>query len=146
MAVAKQKIRFHFLKNDFTLRNRTSLKSFILRLCKKEGRVIENINYIFCSDSYLLQINQEYLHHDTYTDIVTFELSSAKAPLIADIYISIDRVKENAKAFGSGFSTELLRVMLHGALHLSGYKDKSAKQSKLMRSKEDYYLNLYRST
>lgn len=101
------------------------------------------LSYIFCSDSYLLVINQQYLEHDDYTDIITFDLSSSPKEIVGEVYISIDRVKENAHELSVSFNTELHRVIFHGALHLCGYKDKSIKDASVMRFKEDKYLKLY---
>jgi rRNA maturation RNase YbeY len=101
------------------------------------------VNYIFCSDKYLLKINQDFLQHNTYTDIITFQYSAESEAVESDIYISVERVRENAQAFRVSFSRELYRVIFHGALHLCGYKDKSAKDAKVMREKEDYYVGLY---
>jgi len=137
------KIKFHYLAGPISLSERTKLKSFLLKQLKKEGKAVDAINYIFCDDAYLLSINQQYLKHDTYTDIITFELSPKSQPLLADIYISVERVKENAKHFKSSFKAELLRVIFHGSLHLSGYKDKTVKDAQVMKSKEDEYLKLY---
>lgn len=103
-----------------------------------------NINYIFCSDEYILKINKEYLKHHTYTDIITFDLSSKGSnDLIADIYISIERVQENAENFDVKFTKELLRVIIHGALHLCGYKDKTANEKKAFRIRETRWINYY---
>jgi probable rRNA maturation factor len=110
---------------------------------KKENTALERLDYIFCSDAYLLELNKAYLKHDTYTDIITFPLSIPPAPVISDIYISVDRVKENASALRTTFNQELHRVIFHGALHLCGYIDKSKSDQKLMREKEDSYLNSY---
>ena len=101
------------------------------------------LNYIFCSDKELLRINQEFLGHDFYTDIVTFELSETPGKIQGEIYISIDRVKENAKKLGVSFKSELHRVIFHGALHLCGYGDKTKSEKEEMRETEDYYLELY---
>ena len=140
-------IQFHYLDISFTFRNRTRLKFFLLECLQKEGFAVEAINYIFCTDAYLLEINKDYLKHDTYTDIVTFPLSPKDAPLLSDIYISIDRVKENAQTFHTSFVKELHRVIFHGSLHLAGYGDKTKEQAKRMRAKEEEYLQLYfRST
>ena len=100
------------------------------------------MDYIFCSDEYLLHINQTYLQHDYYTDIITFELSDTRETE-AEIYISLDRVKDNAAQFGEPYQKEILRVIFHGALHLCGYKDKSAVEAALMRKMEDKYLALF---
>jgi rRNA maturation RNase YbeY len=106
-----------------------------------EGVAAEEINYIFCSDQFLFKLNNMYLKHNTYTDIITFQYSSQ--PVFSDIYISIDRVRENARLYDITFLKELYRVMFHGALHLCGYKDKTKKDSFEMRNKEDSYLGLY---
>jgi len=141
--MVSKKIQFHYLEGKIYLPSRTALKEFILDLLKTEGLKVEAINYIFCSDQYLLKINKDFLQHDTYTDIITFQYTAPKMPVHSDIYISIDRVRENAKLFQTSFLQELYRVIFHGALHLCGYKDKSDKDAKLMRSKEDYYVNRY---
>lgn len=125
------------------LKDRTRLKGFIQELFKREEQGLSNLQYVFCTDEYLLQINQEFLNHDTYTDIVTFELSPDPEVTEGEIYISIDRVKENADQYEVTENYELHRVMFHGALHLCGYKDKTKKDVELMRQKEDEYLKLY---
>ncbi len=136
-------IHFHYLKRNFTFKKRKQTKRVLEELFKIEGQLIQSINYIFCSDDYLHELNQGYLNHDTYTDIITFELSQAKDPLLADIFISIDRVKVNAHLLHIPFSKELLRVMIHGALHLCSYDDKSMEKKKKMSSKEDEYLDIF---
>lgn len=136
-------VNFFYACPPFNFRDRTRLKAFLLSIFKKEQRSFESLNYIFCTDDYLLTINQDYLQHDYYTDIITFDLASAKEPAIGEIYISIDRVRENANLHRTTFSKELHRVIFHGILHLCGYKDKTAKDSQLMRAKEEEYLNLY---
>lgn len=136
----------HFFNADkrVTLNNRNSLKAFLTSLLHKEGeRKLENLSYIFCSDKYLLQINRQFLQHDFYTDIITFDLSSDKANLKAEIYISVDRVKENAIDIGIPFNIELHRVIFHGVLHLCGFKDKTKPQKTLMRQMEDQYIESY---
>jgi rRNA maturation RNase YbeY len=146
MIDAQKKLRFHFLTEGFSLKNRGRLKQFLVELCRKEGQTVEAINYIFCDDQYLLEINKTYLKHDTYTDIVTFQLSGKGEPLLADIYISIERVKENARNFNVSFRSELHRVIFHGALHLCGYKDKNKEQSAEMRRKENEWLEKFFSS
>ena len=136
-------IHFHFLRQGFTLANRSALKAFMGTLFKKEKTRLGELNYIFCSDDYLLQINRQFLNHDFYTDIVSFDLSEPGQPLNAEIYISVDRIRDNAKEFGSSFKKELHRVIFHGALHLCGYSDKKTKQQQIMRKMEDKYLSLY---
>ena len=104
---------------------------------------MDHVNYIFCSDEYLLDINKDHLKHDYYTDIITFQLSPPDSPILSDIYISVERVRDNAAQFGSTFRDEIHRVVFHGMLHNCGYKDKTKKDGQLMRSKEDEYLQLY---
>ncbi|PWV53874.1 rRNA maturation RNase YbeY [Chitinophaga sp. S165] len=125
------------------LKNKTRLKAFIKDLFAREGQGLQNLQYVFCTDEYLLQINQEFLQHDTLTDIVTFELGEDPDVTEGEIYISVDRVKENAMKFGVTEEQELHRVIFHGALHLCGYKDKTKDQSALMREKENECLELY---
>lgn len=137
------KIQFNYLERSFHLPERTRLKEFILKLVDKEGPGVSFINYIFCSDSYLLKINKDFLNHDTYTDIITFQYTGPREPVQSDIYISIDRLRENARLYKTSFIRELYRVVFHGALHLCGYKDKSKTDTQLMRAKEDYYLSQY---
>jgi len=135
-------IKFHFLKGGFTLKDRTRLKEFIARLFTREGKALLSLDYIFCSDEYLLDINRAYLKHDFYTDIVTFELSDSQEST-GEVYISIDRVRDNAGRLGISFSNELHRVIFHGALHLCGFKDKSIQDKRLMTNKEDEFLKRY---
>ena len=137
------KIQFHFLTEPFHFANRTKLKKFILDSLRTEGRAVEYINFIFCTDSYLLSLNQGYLGHDTYTDIITFELSPKGHPILSDIYISVERVRENAKQFKTSFGRELHRVIFHGTLHLMGLKDKTNAQAAVMRESEEKYLSAY---
>ncbi len=136
-------VYFHFLASGVTLRKRTELKQFVLKLLKDHGRNIEALNYIFCTDAYLFEMNKKYLNHSTYTDVITFDLSEDKRRLIADVYISIDRVRENARLHRTKMLQELHRVILHGALHLCGYTDKSENEKSIMRENEDFYLNRY---
>ncbi len=124
---------------SIALKNKTGLKTFIFSVFKREKKRVASINYIFCSDQYLLQINKDFLLHDYYTDIITFDLSDKNA-IVGEIYISVDRVKDNANVQGTSFSNELLRVMFHGVLHLCGYGDKTKSEITVMRQKEDYYL------
>jgi probable rRNA maturation factor len=143
MKANTEDIQFHYLTKGFTLKNRRALKAFLLQLIEGEGKELDTLNYIFCDDAYLLQINKEYLNHDTYTDIVTFELSQKGEPLVSDIYISVERVRANAQTFKTTFTHELHRVIFHGALHLCGYKDKKKEEAKVMRGKEEEYLEKY---
>ena len=135
-------VEFNFLK-EAPLKNRKQLKVFLHELSSAEKKELEDLSVVFCSDDYLLQVNRDYLGHDYYTDIITFDYSSSTNLLSGELYISIDRVKENAVIFESGFERELHRVIFHGLLHLLGYSDKTPKAKKLMREKEDYYLDLY---
>ena len=130
-----------------SLKDRKRLKTFIYSLFLKEGRELNNMNIIFCSDGYLLEINRLHLEHDFYTDIITFDLSESKGNLItAELYISIDRVKENALILKTTFCIELHRVIFHGCLHLCGYTDKRKKDIGNMRAKEEESLILYFSS
>jgi len=136
-------IFFNKADKGTNLRQRILLKTFIEKQLRKEGVIIEALQYVFCSDAYLLNINKQFLNHDYYTDIISFDLSEVKGRLIGDIYISIDRVKENAKTHHNLYTQELLRVIFHGALHFCGYKDKKPADAKLMRSMEDKWLKAY---
>jgi probable rRNA maturation factor len=144
----EQKPPIHFVFNNVTpiLRNRKKLKGFINHLFQKEGKRINHLNYIFCSDQALLQINQKYLNHDFYTDVISFNLTHKQSEIIAEVYISLDRVKENAKIFKTTLQDELHRVIFHGSLHLCGYKDKTQKEIKIMRDKENELLQNYFTT
>ena len=135
-------VYFHFLQ-PVGLKDRQTLKTFLHSIFKKEKVALESLTYIFCSDQYLLEINRQYLNHDYYTDIITFNLAQDPKLVSGEIYISIDRVRDNAQNFNTSFKQELHRVIFHGALHLCGYKDKTPKEEKLMREKENKYLALY---
>lgn len=136
-------INFNFQKN-IGLVNRTKLKAFITKLFNQEKIPAELLSYVFCSDDFLLQINKDYLKHDYFTDIITFDLSTSKqSPIIGEVYISVDTVRDNAKRFNTTISQELHRVIFHGALHLCGYRDKSKKDQTLMTQKENQYLSQY---
>ena len=135
---------FHALQ-PVVLRNRRFLKLFIDKLFKKEGKSLQSLDIIFCSDEYLLEINKRHLQHDYYTDIITFDLSDPNSTqTIGELYISVDRVKDNALSLQTKFSIELLRVVFHGALHLCGFKDKTPNDIRRMREKEDEYLELFK--
>jgi len=138
-----KQIQFHFETPFPGFKNRTRLKQFIPKLCKKEKRIAGEIAFVFCSDDYLLNINQNFLQHDTFTDIISFDYTEHNGPLTGEIYISADRVKENAINLGVSSSRELHRVIFHGVLHLCGYKDKLKADKALMRAKEDFYLREY---
>ena len=136
-------ISFNKADKNATLANRAALKAFIEKAIKKEGLHIETLQYIFCSDKYILGINKTYLQHDYYTDIISFDLSETKGKLIGEVYISIDRVKDNATTHKTSLKEELLRVIFHGALHFCGYKDKKPADIKKMRAQEDKWLKSY---
>ena len=136
-------IFFNNADKSTSLRFRTKLKAFINQQCLKEGVHIETLQYVFCSDKFLLDINTRYLNHYFYTDIISFDLSDKRGQLVGDVYISIDRVKENAKTEGQLYIHELLRVIFHGALHFCGYKDKKPADVKMMRSMEEKWLKAY---
>jgi rRNA maturation RNase YbeY len=137
-------INFYTADKAFVFKGKRKLKLFIEHIFKMEATKISQIDYIFCSDEYLLSINKAFLQHDYYTDIITFDLSEKKQPKSAEIYISIERVAENAKNLSVQHQTELLRVIFHGALHLCGYKDKKDTDIKKMRKKEDFYLTSFK--
>ncbi len=133
-----------FFESPATVRDRNALRSFIKQTFSREKTKLLSLNYIFCSDKQLLEINRTYLQHDYYTDIITFDLSeSQQAPKQAEIYISVERVKDNAQQLGVSFTKELHRVIFHGVLHLCGYKDKTPQQAKEMRQKEEEVLVKY---
>ena len=132
-------ISFHY-ETDFELEDEGKIALWISRSIEEENCVEGDINYIFCSDDYLHKINVEFLNHDTLTDIISFDYSVGKE-LHGDIYISTERVAENAIEFGVTFQEEMSRVIIHGILHYCGYKDKSESDAVLMRNKEDYYLS-----
>ena len=137
-----QRVFFHTADRTLNIKKKKNLKSFIENVFKKEGRKLGRIDYIYCSDEHLLEMNKTHLNHDYLTDILTFELSSSNITE-AEVYISLDRVQENAKDLNLPILNETLRVIFHGALHLCGYKDKAAKDEKLMREKEDFYIKTY---
>lgn len=136
-------ISFNQADSKVTLANRVALKSFIEKRVKKEGYSIETLTYVFCSDKYLLKMNKDFLSHNYYTDIISFDLSENPGNLIGEVYISVDRVKDNAKTLGTSLKEELHRVIFHGALHFCGYKDKKPADAKKMRQMEDRWLTAY---
>jgi probable rRNA maturation factor len=117
------------------------ITNWIKETITAEGKITGDISFIFCSDDYLLEVNKKYLNHDYFTDIITFDYVENDV-ISADIFISSDRVKENASEFKTGFLNELLRIIIHGVLHLLGFKDKSKKDKLLMTQKEDFYLEV----
>ena len=137
----KPKITFFNEEIKFKLLNKTFIRDWLINVTSSYGYQISNINYIFCSDDYLHKINLQFLNHDTLTDIITFDNSIEPKTIESDIFISIDRVKENALEFEKNFEEELRRVLVHGALHLCGLKDKSKKDKLAMREAEENALN-----
>ena len=128
------------------LKNKRKLSAFLDTVISKYLKNIKTaeINIIFCSDSFLLEMNNNFLDHDTFTDIITFDLSESKNTVDGEIYISVERVRENAKIFKTTYNDELHRVIFHGVLHLCGFKDKKEKDKKVMRENEDYCLEHYK--
>jgi len=135
-------IDFHLQSKKYTLSGRKPISHWISQCVDNEGFIVGAINVIFVTPHKLLKINQIYLNHQTHTDIITFDYTIDKI-VSGDLYISYDQVRDNAKQFNVAFSDELLRVIIHGVLHLMGYKDKSTAARREMRAKEDHYLSLY---
>ena len=136
-------IRFFSEEINFTFKKKLKTRTWLTKVIREENNSPQNINYVFCSDEYLSALNKKYLHHNTYTDILTFPDLTNPEKLSGDIYISIDRIKENAARYLQAFDKELARVMVHGILHLLGYKDKTPGDKALMIRKENYYLNKF---
>jgi len=141
--MSKTSIHFFYQTNGFSFRNRNLVKDFLRDLLKREQTQATEIRVIFCTNDQLLEINRQFLNHDYYTDIITFNLSAKREPVNAELYLSIDRIKDNAQSANTTFKRELHRVIFHGVLHLCGYNDKSSQQIKKMREREDHYLRLY---
>jgi rRNA maturation RNase YbeY len=137
------RIQFYSAEVDFKLTNRITARNWLVKVIEEENKGPLNISYIFCSDDYLLELNKAYLHHSTLTDILTFPDVTSGGKKSGDIFISIDRIKENAQKYLQPFEKELNRVMVHGVLHLLGYEDKLKKDKHLMTLKEDYYLSKF---
>ena len=129
-------------ETDFVLENEEAIRFWISNVIGSENKKTGEINYIFCDDEYLLEINKEHLQHDYYTDIISFDYTVGNE-ISGDMFISIDRVKENAQDFNVSFDEELKRVIVHGVLHYCGYKDKSEEDELLMRNKEDEKLGMF---
>ncbi|MBX9782753.1 MAG: rRNA maturation RNase YbeY [Chitinophagaceae bacterium] len=138
-----QQVQFFFKNVHLNLSRRKEIKEQLAGLFKKEGVKIKQISIVFCSDKFLLEINRDFLAHHYYTDIITFHYNQKNEPVIGELYISADRVKENARNLGTTFKEEIHRVIFHGCLHLCGYNDKSSQQIKKMREREDFYLRSY---
>lgn len=135
----------HFFSEEiqFKLAQKQKRKAWLKKIAEKENHKIGELNYIFCTDEYLHQINVEYLDHDTLTDIITFDNSEDEGLIEGDIFISIDRIKENARIHTQSETDELSRVLSHGLFHLMGYKDKSKSEIKKMREKEEFAIELF---
>lgn len=131
-------ISFNY-ETDFKLKNESVLANWITNVIASEGFKLEDVNYVFCDDDYLHKLNVQFLNHDTLTDIVSFDYSVGKI-IQGDIYISVERVEDNARDFDVTFNKELQRVIVHGVLHYCGYKDKTDDDAKIMREKENHYL------
>lgn len=131
-----------YSEKDFNLEEENRYEKWLKEVISSEGKKLGEISFIFCNDEYLLEINQKYLDHDTFTDIISFDNSVGKI-LGGDIFISTERVKENAEQFSVEFKEELKRVMVHGILHFCGYKDKTTDEKKLMRSKEEEKMRMF---
>lgn len=136
-------IAFQLADVSYVLKQKKAVKSWLSALAEKHGYHIAELQYVFCSDTYLLDINRQFLQHDYFTDIITFDLSEKKGEICSEIYISIPRVKENAQLFGVSFQQEMHRVLAHGVLHLCGFKDKTPKQEKEMRAAENNALAMF---
>lgn len=134
-------INFFSEEIEFSIEKEKEISKWLNEISLENKRTISNINYIFCNDEYLLEINKEHLNHDYYTDIITFDLSESDE-IESDIFISIERVKENSTNQNTSFTKELQRVLVHGLLHLIGFDDKNIEQKKIMREKEDSCLSL----
>ncbi len=136
-------INFNY-ETDFSLDDEHKISNWILGTISNEGFKLEEINYVFCNDDYLHNLNVEFLNHDTLTDIISFDYSVGRL-IQGDIFISVERVEDNAKDFSVSFEEELRRVIIHGVLHYCGYKDKTEAEASEMRDKENHYLNQFNS-
>lgn len=138
-------VNYFYESVDFRVTNEKHLSSWINKIIQSHEFELQELNYIFCSDDYLLNINKQHLNHDYYTDIITFDNSEESGMIESDVFISIDRVKENAAEQSVAVETELHRVMIHGVLHLLGFSDKTESDQKVMREKEDACLSLLKN-
>ena len=136
-------VQFFFNETRISLKNRRALKSFIVKVFIEKKKELTSLNYIFCTDPFLLEINQHFLNHDHYTDIISFDLSGKKESIEGEVYISTDRLKENAKLNKVPVKEELHRLIFHGVLHLCGYNDKSTSDKRKMTKEEDRLLQDY---
>jgi probable rRNA maturation factor len=139
-----KRLPVNFFSEDLTynLKHKTKVRNWIRQTIEDEGQKLKELNFIFCSDAYLLEINEKFLRHSNYTDIITFDNSTENGLIEADIFISIERVSENAVKYHVSKTDELHRVLIHGVLHLCGFRDKSKANKVLMTSKENKYLSL----
>ncbi|MCB8965220.1 MAG: rRNA maturation RNase YbeY [Bacteroidales bacterium] len=135
-------ITYQSQDTNFSLKNRRLISQWIKTVIAKHNKQLGNVSYIFCSNSFILDLNQKYLNHNYFTDIITFDYCSDNI-IEGDIFISVDTVKDNSTRFNTNFNDELLRVIIHGVLHLIGFNDKTTKQQKQMRSMEDEALSIY---
>lgn len=135
------KINFFTEDINYTLKGKTAIKKWVKETISAEGYQLNELNFILCSDEYLLRVNQDFLQHDYYTDVITFDNSEEPKTILGDIFISLDRVKENAKLNKITIIDELCRIMIHGTLHLLGYLDKTKKAKQEMTAKENFYLD-----
>ena len=133
-------ISFHSV-GTFSLKTEAAVAACIKAIAAEESRKVGDITFVFCDDNYLLKINKEFLDHDTYTDIITFDYSVGNE-MISEVYVSTTRVEENAKKYKQTFENEIHRVIIHGVLHLCGYNDKTEEEKQIMRDKENHYLSL----
>jgi rRNA maturation RNase YbeY len=137
-----RKIYFFLEEVSYNMKHKRLVREWITKAAENEGFTIGTLNYIFTSDNVLVQLNKEYLRHFTLTDIITFDMAEKEGELTGDIYISLDRAKDNAREFKVTLNNELARLMIHGVLHLMGYKDKTTDEKALMRAREEFYLSL----
>ncbi len=135
-------INFYSEDIQYRLRNKKLINKWLLSAIESESGQVEEISFIFTSDNFLINLNTEYLSHDTFTDIITFQYNEEGDKLHSDVFVSIERVKDNAKLFNQSILNELHRMLIHGVLHLLGYDDKNKTSKQLMTTKEDYYLSL----
>jgi rRNA maturation RNase YbeY len=136
-------IQFFTEQTKFTIKNKTLIREWLTKIIRKQKKTVGEINIIFCSDDYLLKLNEQYLGHDTFTDIITFDFVEEKT-ISGDIFISVDQMKENAKLFHVEQSTEMRRLIVHGVLHLLGYKDEKPKDKKIMTTQEEAALECWK--
>ncbi len=136
----RRTISFNYVDVPLKIKEPGLLKTQLAAVMAIENKPFYKIQYVFCTDNYLLDLNQKFLNHDTYTDILTFTLSLPGEPIASEIYISAERVEENARSMGVSFKEELFRVMIHGLLHLCGYEDDTMEKKMAMRSREDFHL------